>query len=29
MQITLIQGLLIALVVFICAADKHMETMED
>ena len=26
MQITLIQGLLIALVVFICAADKHMET---
>ena len=26
MQITLIQGLLIALVVFICAMDKHMET---
>lgn len=26
MQITLIQGLLIALVVFICAVDKHMET---
>ncbi len=26
MQITLIQGLLIALVVFICAFDKHMET---
>ncbi len=25
MQITLIQGLLIALVVFICAMDKHME----
>ena len=25
MQITLIQGLLIALVVFICATDKHME----
>lgn len=26
MQITLIQGLLIALIVFICAIDKHMET---
>lgn len=26
MQITLVQGLLIALVVFICALDKHMET---
>lgn len=25
MQITLVQGLLIALVVFICACDKHME----
>ena len=26
MQITLVQGLLIALLVFICAIDKHMET---
>ena len=26
MQITLVQGLLIALLVFICAFDKHMET---
>ena len=26
MQITLVQGLLIALLVFICALDKHMET---
>lgn len=26
MQITLLQGLLIALVVFICSMDKHMET---
>lgn len=25
MQITLVQGLLIALLVFICAIDKHME----
>ena len=25
MQISLIQGLLIALVVFICACDKHLE----
>ena len=25
MQITLVQGLLIALLVFICAFDKHME----
>ena len=27
MQITLVQGLLIALLVFICAIDKHMETL--
>ena len=27
MQITLVQGLLIALLVFICAIDKHMEPL--
>ena len=27
MQITLVQGLLIALVVFVCAFDKHLEAI--
>ena len=27
MQITLIQGILIAVVVFICAFDKHIESL--